>query len=86
MALFPNSIGLGGQELGMAMDPIVKRMCVEIYNDAAAELQASSNMRFLPMPVLYPAPLDAIAGTLSTLRESTRRRVLGENAAKLYRL
>jgi uncharacterized protein len=50
--LFPNSIGLGGQELGMAMDPIVKRLCVEIYNDAAAELQASSNMRFLPMPVL----------------------------------
>lgn len=50
--LFPNSIGLGGQELGMAMDPVVKRMCVEIYNDAGAELQASSNMRFLPMPVL----------------------------------
>jgi uncharacterized protein len=50
--LFPNSIGLGGQDLGLAKDPIVRRMCVEIYNDASAELQASSNMRFLPMPVL----------------------------------
>jgi uncharacterized protein len=50
--LFPNSIGLGGQELGLTKDPIVKRMCVEIYNDAAAEMQAASNMRFLPMPVL----------------------------------
>ena len=50
--LFPNSIGLGGQDLGLAKDPIVRRMCVEIYNDASAELQASSNLRFLPMPVL----------------------------------
>ena len=50
--LFPKPIGLGGQDLGLAKDPIVKRLCVEIYNDAAAELQASSKMRFLPMPVL----------------------------------
>lgn len=50
--LFPNTIGLGGQELGRAGDDIVKLMCVEIYNDAGAELQESSNMRFLPMPVL----------------------------------
>src|SRR5207249_4318227 len=50
--LFPNTIGLGGQELGKAGDEVVKRMCVEIYNDACVELQESSNMRFLPMPVL----------------------------------
>jgi predicted TIM-barrel fold metal-dependent hydrolase len=50
--LFPNSIGLGGQDLGTSKDPIIKQLCVEIYNDAAIDLQNSSNMRFLPMPVL----------------------------------
>src|SRR5262249_30582247 len=49
---FPNSIGLGGENLGTAHDPVIRKMCVEIYNDAAVELQQSSNMRFLPMPVL----------------------------------
>ena len=50
--MFPNSIGLGGQDLGTTKDPIVRRLCVEIYNDAAIDLQNSSKMRFLPMPVL----------------------------------
>jgi predicted TIM-barrel fold metal-dependent hydrolase len=35
---------------------------------------------------LYPKPLDTIAEKMSTLRPETRRKVLGENAAKLYRL
>ena len=35
---------------------------------------------------LYPKPLDTIAEKMSTLRPKTRRKVLGENAAKLYRL
>jgi predicted TIM-barrel fold metal-dependent hydrolase len=34
---------------------------------------------------LYPKPLDTIADKMSTLRPETRRKVLGENAAKLYR-
>ncbi len=50
--LFPNAIGLGGQDLGKGKDPILKRLCVEIYNDAAIDLQNSSKMRFLPMPVM----------------------------------
>jgi predicted TIM-barrel fold metal-dependent hydrolase len=50
--LFPNSIGLGGQELQGLKDPVLRRLCVEIYNDAMAELQAESGNRFLPMPVL----------------------------------
>ena len=50
--LFPNSIGLGGQDLGTGNDPVLKQLCVEIYNDAAIDLQNSSKMRFLPMPVL----------------------------------
>ncbi len=51
--LFPNSIGLGGQGLANAVaDPLLRRLCIEIYNDAMAELQDWSGTRFLPMPVL----------------------------------
>lgn len=56
--LFPNSVGLGGQDLAKAGDPIIQQMCVEIYNDAAAELQASSNLRFLPLPLLPAWDID----------------------------
>ena len=35
---------------------------------------------------LYPKPLDCVADQMSSLRDTTRRKVLGENAAKLYRL
>jgi predicted TIM-barrel fold metal-dependent hydrolase len=51
--LFPNSIGLGGQGIhNNVQDPDLRRLCVEIYNDAAAELQDKSGNRFLPMPVM----------------------------------
>src|SRR5579884_3810609 len=47
--LFPNSIGLGGQGLNSVVeDPVLRRLCVEIYNDARAELQEQSGNRFLP--------------------------------------
>jgi len=35
---------------------------------------------------LYPAPLDLIRDGLEGVRDSSRRKILGENAAKLYRL
>jgi predicted TIM-barrel fold metal-dependent hydrolase len=35
---------------------------------------------------LYPAPLKTIDAKMDTLRPETRRKVMGENAAKLYRL
>jgi predicted TIM-barrel fold metal-dependent hydrolase len=51
--LYPNAIGIGGQTLANEVhDPVLRRLCVEIYNDSMAELQAWSNNRFLPMPVL----------------------------------
>jgi predicted TIM-barrel fold metal-dependent hydrolase len=57
--LYPNSIGLGGQAFAVVEDPVVKRLCIEIYNDAAAELQEESGLRFLPMPVLPAWDVDA---------------------------
>jgi len=60
--LFPNSIGLGGQGLSSSgVDPDLSRLCVQIYNDAAAELQEKSNLRFLPMPVLPAWDVDECA-------------------------
>jgi predicted TIM-barrel fold metal-dependent hydrolase len=51
--LFPNSIGLGGQGIhNNVQDPDLRRLCIEIYNDAGAELQEHSGNRFLPMPVM----------------------------------
>jgi uncharacterized protein len=50
---FPNSIGLGGQGISdIVKDPVLRLLCVQIYNDAMAEVQADSGRRLLPMPVL----------------------------------
>jgi predicted TIM-barrel fold metal-dependent hydrolase len=51
--VYPNAVGIGGQNLAKATsDPVIRRLCVEIYNDFMAELQEWSGNRFLPMPVL----------------------------------
>ncbi len=50
--MFPNSLGLGGQDLRVVEDPVLRRLCVELYNDALAELQEESGNRLLGMPVL----------------------------------
>ena len=38
--IFPSTIGLGGQDLGMVDDAALCRVAIEIYNDAMAEIQA----------------------------------------------
>jgi len=51
--VFPNNFGLGGQRLAEAVqDPALLALCVEIYNDANAELQAASGNRLLPLAVM----------------------------------
>ena len=51
--LFPNAVGLGGHRLNtVVQDEALRMLCVEIYNDAMAEMQEESNLRFLPMPVM----------------------------------
>jgi uncharacterized protein len=69
---FPNSIGLGGQGISsVVLDPKLRLLCVEIYNDAMAEVQAESNLRLLPMPVLPAWDVDAC------VREANRVADLG---------
>ncbi len=50
--IFPSTIGLGGQDLGMVDDPALCRLATEIYNDAMAEIQADSGNRLLPLPLM----------------------------------
>jgi predicted TIM-barrel fold metal-dependent hydrolase len=51
--LYPNAVGIGGQHLVNGTDDEALRLvCIQIYNDYMAELQDSSNHRFLPMPIL----------------------------------
>jgi len=50
---FPNSVGLGGQGLSdVVKDPELRLACVQIYNDAIAQIQEESNNRLLPMPIM----------------------------------
>jgi predicted TIM-barrel fold metal-dependent hydrolase len=75
--LYPNSIGLAGQGIGAVEDPVLRRLCIEIYNDAGGELQASSNLRFLPMPVLPAWSVEA------SVREAERVAELGLRGVNL---
>src|SRR6185436_20228983 len=41
--VFPNVVGLGGQNINSAVeDTALRRLCVEIYNDSNAEMQEGS--------------------------------------------
>jgi predicted TIM-barrel fold metal-dependent hydrolase len=58
--LYPNSIGIAGEALASAFsDETLRRACIEIYNDARAEIQADSGNRMLPMAVLPAWSVDA---------------------------
>jgi predicted TIM-barrel fold metal-dependent hydrolase len=50
--LYPNSLGIGGQNLAPVEDDVLKQLIVEVYNDSRAELQEQTNNRLLPMPVM----------------------------------
>jgi predicted TIM-barrel fold metal-dependent hydrolase len=57
--LYPNIVGLGGHRLNTAVsDEALRMLCVEIYNDAMAQLQEESNLRFVPMPVMPAWDID----------------------------
>jgi len=49
--VYPNILGFGGQATAK-VDPALRLLCVQIYNDAMAELQAESGERLFPMALL----------------------------------
>jgi uncharacterized protein len=50
--IFPNTIGLGGQDLGLVNDPALSKLVLEMYNDYMAGIQADSGDRLLPLPLM----------------------------------
>ncbi|MDZ7675393.1 MAG: amidohydrolase family protein [Acidimicrobiales bacterium] len=57
--LYPNSIGLGGQNLVNTVgDRTLVQLCIELYNDAMADVQEESGGRFIPMPIMPAWDID----------------------------
>jgi predicted TIM-barrel fold metal-dependent hydrolase len=75
--MFPNSIGLGGQELQQVKDAGLRQLCLEIWNDDRLELQAESGNRFLPMPILPAWDVQAC------VREAQRVAALGARGVNM---
>jgi len=58
--VYPNAIGLGGQNLvNNVSDKSLILLCVQLYNDAMAEIQEQSGNRLLPMPIMPAWDIDA---------------------------
>ena len=74
--IFPGVVGLGGQTLGdLVQDVELRNLCLEIFNDANAELQAESGNRLLPMAILPAWDIDACVREVQRAQEprSARR-------------
>jgi predicted TIM-barrel fold metal-dependent hydrolase len=50
--IFPNTIGLGGQDLAKVEDEALCLLVIEMYNDRQAEIQAESGNRLLGLPIM----------------------------------
>jgi predicted TIM-barrel fold metal-dependent hydrolase len=68
--VYPNILGFGGQATAK-VDPALRLICVQIYNDAAAELQAASGGRLFPMALLPWWDVDA------AVKETERTAAMG---------
>jgi uncharacterized protein len=76
--VFPGVVGLGGQGLASVVQDLeLRTVCLEIFNDASAELQAESGNRLLPMALL---PAWDVA---SCVREAERAASLGLRGVNL---
>lgn len=69
--LFPNAVGFGDVLSSSTLDPALRLLSIEIYNDAMAEIQAESGNRLLPMPIMPVWDIDAC------IREANRVADLG---------
>jgi predicted TIM-barrel fold metal-dependent hydrolase len=69
--IFPSTIGLGGQDLGMVDDEALCRLTIEMYNDRQASIQDETANRLLPLPLMPAWSVDACVA------EATRVAALG---------
>lgn len=56
--IFPGSLGLGGQGLGVSKDESLCIQVLQIYNDRNLGVQADSGNRLLPLPVMPAWSID----------------------------
>jgi predicted TIM-barrel fold metal-dependent hydrolase len=76
--VFPGVVGLGGQGLAdVVKDVPLRTACLEIFNDASAEIQAESDNRLMPMGLLPAWDVDAC------VREAQRIKDLGLRGVNL---
>jgi predicted TIM-barrel fold metal-dependent hydrolase len=76
--VFPGVVGLGGQNLGdVVQDQALRMLCLEIFNDANAQLQAESGNRLLPMAILPAWDIEAC------VRETARAAALDMRGVNL---
>jgi predicted TIM-barrel fold metal-dependent hydrolase len=76
--IFPGVVGLGGQGLAsIVADPELRTLCLEIFNDASAQIQADSGDRLLPMALLPAWDVD------ECVREIRRVKDLGLRGVNL---
>ena len=50
--VYPNTVGFGGQKFFDIGDETLRRLSVELYNDAMAEIQDRSGQRLFPMGIV----------------------------------
>jgi uncharacterized protein len=73
--IFPSTLGLGGQDLGLVDDEALCRLAIEIYNDAMVEIQGGSANRLLPMPLMPAWSVDACVAEARRMAEAGARGV-----------
>ena len=67
--LYPNTVGFGGQGFGRVDDPQLRRMAVQIYNDAMAEIQQESGGRLVPMGILPFWDIDLAVAEIARMQD-----------------
>jgi len=75
--IFPNTIGLGGQDLGVVKDEKLCLLAIQIYNDSMAGMQADSGNRLLPMPLMPAWSVEA------SIAEARRVAALGARGVNM---
>ena len=75
--IFPNTIGLGGQELAFVDDVVLRRVTIELYNDRQAAIQEESANRLLPLPLMPAWDVD------TCVREAKRVAALGARGVNM---
>ncbi len=75
--IFPNTIGLGGQDLALRTDEALSRLVIEMYNDGMAEIQADSGNRLLGLPLMPAWSID------TCIAEAKRVAALGSRGVNM---